>query len=192
MKSPSELIPENFNDLLKWFSANRETAGEKYEEIRNGLIRYFYFKGCDDAENLADEAINRVASKLPVLDLSNNTKPINLFYGFASKIYLEQLKQLKTQTIEFNPDVHAPVVNEIQTLVTGNKKQECLEECLAKLSDEDRDLIVGYYSFEKAEKIEFRRKLAERLKLESNAIHVKIHRLRKSLRKCIEKCTAKK
>ena len=192
MKSPSELIPENFNDLLKWFSANRETAGEKYEEIRNGLIRYFYFKGCDDAENLADEAINRVASKLPVLDLSNNTKPINLFYGFASKIYLEQLKQLKTQTIEFNPDVHAPVVNEIQTLVTGNKKQECLEECLAKLSDEDRDLIVGYYSFEKAEKIEFRRKLAERLKLESNAIHVKIHRLRKSLRKCVEKCTAKK
>ena len=192
MKSPSELIPENFNDLLKWFSANRETAGEKYEEIRNGLIRYFYFKGCDDAETLADEAINRVASKLPVLDLSNNTKPINLFYGFASKIYLEQLKQLKTQTVEFNPDVHAPVVNEIQTLETGNKKQECLEECLAKLSDEDRDLIVGYYSFEKAEKIEFRRKLAERLKLESNAIHVKIHRLRKSLRKCIEKCTAKK
>jgi hypothetical protein len=90
MKKQSGLIEENFNDLLNWFSVNREEAGKKYEEISNGLIRFFYFKGCADAEDLTDEAINRVASKLSALDLSGNIKPINLFYGFATKIYVNQ------------------------------------------------------------------------------------------------------
>lgn len=185
-------MPENFNDLLNWLSANREAAGEKYEEIRNGLIRFFYFKGCADAEDLADEAINRVAAKLPVLDLSGNIKPINLFYGFAIKIYLEYVSRTKKQEVEFNADLHSSVKTEKPAATTADKNHECLEECLAKLPDEDSDLIVEYYSLEKKEKTEHRRKLAENLQMSIGGIHIKVHRLRKILRKCIEKCTAER
>ena len=192
MKKQSRLIKENFNDLLNWFSSNQEEAGEKYEEIRNGLIRFFYFKGCTDAENLADEAINRVASKLPVLNLSENVKPINLFYGFASKIYLEYVNRLKKQEIEFNTDLHSSIKTDEPMTESENKNYKCLKQCLAKLSDEESNLVVEYYSLEKSEKIEHRRKLAETMQMKIGAIHVKIHRLRKILRKCIEKCVAEK
>ncbi|CAN5123071.1 hypothetical protein BH20ACI1_BH20ACI1_07680 [soil metagenome] len=192
MKRQFGLIEGNFNDLLEWFSKNREEAGEKYEEIRNGLIRFFYFKGCADAENLADEAINRVASKLSVLVLSENPEPINVFYGFASKIYLEYFNSLKKQEVEFNADLHTSIELEEPLTESDNVNHECLEKCLTKLSDEERDLIIEYYSFEKDEKIEHRRKLAEKLKMKTSALQVKVYRLRKILRKCIEKCAAKK
>lgn len=184
MKKQFGLVEENFNDLLNWFSVNRDEAGKQYEEIRNGLIRFFYFKGCADAEDLADEAINRVATKLPTLDLSGNIKPTNLFYGFASKIYLEYFSKIKKQDIEFNADLHSPSKD------SENINQSCLEHCLAELSTDDADLIIEYYSLDKAEKIAHRRTLAEKLQLEMGAIHTKIHRLKKILRECIEKCAA--
>ncbi len=143
MKKQSGLIEENFNDLLDWFSLNREEAGKKYEEIRNGLIRFFYFKGCANAEDLADEAINRVASKLRVLDLSGNVKPTNLFYGFASKIYLEYVSRIKKQEVEFDADFHSPN----KTTEPENKNQKCLEQCLKELPVEDSDLIVEILLF---------------------------------------------
>ena len=47
--------------LLEWLDPNLDLAGEKYEEIRRGLIKIFGYRGCSDAEGLADETINRVA-----------------------------------------------------------------------------------------------------------------------------------
>ncbi len=189
MKKQFGLIEGNFNDLLEWFSENREEAGEKYEEIRAGLIRFFYFKGCADSENLADEAINRVASKLSVLDLSKNPEPKNVFYGFASKMYLECLKK---QEVEFNADLHTLLETEDSLAEFDNSNHECLEKCLAELSDKERNLIIGYYSAEKSEKVECRRKLAEKTKITTGALQIKVYRLRKILRKCIEKCAAEK
>lgn len=192
MKEQTALMPENFNDLLDWFSANRETAGEKYEEIRKGLIRFFYFKGCADAETLADETFNRVASKLPVLDLSKNSKPVNLFYGFASKIYLEYASGLKKREVEFNADLHNPIVTEDPSAESVDKNYECLRKCLAELKIEESNLMIEYYSAEKSEKIECRKKLAEKMKMKTGALQVKVYRLRNILRKCVEKCAAQK
>lgn len=192
MKRQFGLIEGNFNDLLEWFSENREEAGEKYEEVRNGLIRFFYFKGCADAEDLADEVINRVAVKLSVLDFSENPEPINVFYGFASKIYLEYVNSLKKREVEFNADLHAPIEMEELLADSENTNPECLKKCLEELSDEESDLIIEYYSSGKDEKIEHRKKLAEKMEIKAGALQVKVCRLRKILRKCIEKCAAKK
>lgn len=186
MKKQVGLIEENFNDLLNWFSKDREEAGKKYEEIRNGLIRFFHFKGCDKPEDLADEAINRVALKLPDLDLSRNVKPVNLFYGFAAKIYLEYLNRISKREIEFDAHLHSPTI----TTEPENRIQKCLEKCLSELADEDSDLIVEYYCFEKAERIRNRRKLAENLQMSMGALQIKIHRLKKILRECIDHCAA--
>ena len=64
MKKHSEITQKDFEGLLDWLAPDREEAGKKYEEIRDGLIRFFRFKGCNDPEFLADETINRVASKI--------------------------------------------------------------------------------------------------------------------------------
>lgn len=192
MKKQIGLMPENFNDLLAWFSENREEAGKKYEEIRNGLIRFFYLKGCADPENLADEAFNRVVSKFSVLDLSEKTKPLNVFYGFASKIYLEYSNSPKKMEVEFNAHFHAPVTTEDSAAELVEKKHECLRKCLANLSVEESDLVVEYYNSGKGKKVRHRKELAEKLDIKPGALQIKVYRLRKIMRKCIEKCAAEK
>ena len=51
--------------MLAWLDSDRERAGQKYEEIRCGLIKIFVCQGCTDPEGLADETINRVIRKIP-------------------------------------------------------------------------------------------------------------------------------
>lgn len=186
------LTKENFDALLTWFSPNREEAGVKYEEIRNGLIRFFSFKGCNDAEILADETINRVAKKFDQLDTDNKNKHITFFYGFASKIYLEYLHKLNKREVQFETNLHSNTEITYQPDEIVEEKHQCLEKCLAKLSETDRVLMVQYFSKEKSAKIEHRRKLAEQLNISNATMHVKIHRLKDVLRVCVEKCLNKK
>ena len=182
MENYRKLTQENFETLLLWLSPDRDKAGEIYEQIREKLLRYFIFKGCSDAEGLTDETINRVVGKLVALDLSTGNKPITIFYGFAQNVCFEHLKterrevslddaiNLRTENPE-NPDL----------------KFSALEKCLQKLSGSDRFLVLQYYSEDKSQKFDLRRKLAEKQNLTMGAMHIKIHRLRKSLKDCIEK-----
>lgn len=185
------LTKENFDALLIWFSPNREEAGAKYEEIRNGLIRFFSFKGCQDAEILADETINRVAKKIDQLDTDNKNKHITIFYGFASKIYLEYRKKLNKGEVQFEQNIHSKDEIIYQSDETIETKHQCLEICLSKISETERVLMIQYFSKEKSAKIEHRRKLAEQLNINKGAMHVKIHRLKDVLRVCVEKCLEK-
>jgi hypothetical protein len=62
MTKANALNSEKFNMLLQWLGPTPESAGEKYEQIRRGLIQIFLWHGATDAEDLADETINRVAN----------------------------------------------------------------------------------------------------------------------------------
>jgi hypothetical protein len=58
------LSQEAFDSLLEWLDSDREQAAMKYEDIRKRLIKIFTGRGCAEAEDLTDETINRVISKL--------------------------------------------------------------------------------------------------------------------------------
>jgi RNA polymerase sigma factor (sigma-70 family) len=190
MPKNSSLTQNDFDALLLWFSPDREVAGAKYEEIRNGLIRYFSFKGCSEEESLADETINRVAKKLDSLNTDNNFKHITYFYGFASKIYLENRNKPQNRTTEFEPSQHSNLVVEVDD--TKENRHQCLDSCLTKVSPEERNLAIEYFSKEKSAKIEHRRKLAEKLNINVGTMHVRIHRLKDTLRNCVENCLTQK
>jgi hypothetical protein len=57
----------------------------------------------------------------------------------------------------------------------------CLEKCLAKLSIENRRLVLEYYRGERRVKIEHRLELAARLGLSKNALSIRICRIRDTL-----------
>lgn len=182
------LTKEDFEALLLWFSPDREEAGAKYEEIRNGLIRYFYYKGCAEAESLADETINRVAKKFSDFDIDNNHKHITYFYGFAANIYFEYRKNIEKKEVQFEQNIRYKTVNDDFSDEIKETKHRCLDECLQKLAPEEKNLAIQYFCKDKGEKIEHRRKLAEQLSLRMSALHVKIHRLKTVLRNCVENC----
>jgi DNA-directed RNA polymerase specialized sigma24 family protein len=184
MKHKIVITQQDFDTLLAWLDSDRENAGIMYEKIRTGLINFFYFKGCSDGESLADETINRVIRKIATLDLSTDFKPASVFYGFATNVFFEELK-LSHREIQIEGDIKS------NTKVVNQTKFDCLDECLQNLSNEDRELAIEYYSKSKSEKFEHRRELAEKLGLKIGAMQVKLFRIRKTLKTCIENCMEK-
>lgn len=171
-----ELTPEAFDALLRWLDSDREKAGKKYEEIRRDLIRKFVCRGCAEAEDSTDETINRVAQKLPEIVDTYVGPREPYFYRVAHYVYLEYIKRLKGVVLPPQPDPPDEAVF------------DCLDKCLDKLSKDDRELILMYYSQDGQAKIDLRRQLAERLGIEPNALRIRLHRLRRELRECIENC----
>src|SRR5436305_4940480 len=60
----SALTAEAFTKLLARLDAERERAGEKYEDLRRTLIKFFEWRNAPFPEEHADETLNRVARKL--------------------------------------------------------------------------------------------------------------------------------
>ena len=84
------LTVEAFAKLLKAFDADRQRAGEKYEDLRRILIRFFEWRGAPFPEDHTDETFNRVARKL---DEGVDVKNIGGYcYEVARLVCLEALK----------------------------------------------------------------------------------------------------
>lgn len=192
MKKDFTLQQKDFDALLGWLSANREEAGRQYERIREGLIRFFRFRGCADPETLADETINRVALKVSTFDSSKNVKTITYFYGFASNIYLEYLRTVKSREVQLEMDYLLDTQSFVVTDDSSLTESDCLENCLTKLSQEESNLIIQYYERDKSEKFDWRREIAERMNLRMPALHTRVFRIRGILRECVEECLGKK
>ena len=58
------LTSEAFTKLLARLDPDRERAGEKYEDLRRTLIKFFEWRGAPFPEEQTDETFNRVARKL--------------------------------------------------------------------------------------------------------------------------------
>lgn len=190
MNKSNQLKKVEFEELLKWFSPDEIKAGEEYEKIRTGLERYFRYRGCSDPYNLADVTINRVASKLSNLEITKDTNILSIFYGFAKNIYREYLTEVSKNELPFNTDYFS-----LKDPTFGNKENsefECLDKCLSKITDDEKQMIISYYSKDKGDKIILRKKMAEQLEITINALHVKVYRTKNVLKVCIERCLKKK
>lgn len=188
MKKSYDLRQQDFDTLLGLFSEDREEAGRRYEKLREGLVRFFEFRGCDDAEFLADETFDRVASKASVFDPASGVHPTAYIYGFARMILLEYLRNLDKRELQLDGSDPEPSDEGL----TGDEGKEadnaCLEKCLNELSPADRSLVLEYFSRERGEKIEVRRKMAERLGCGSQVIQSRVFRIKRVLRNCICRC----
>lgn len=171
---------ELFEGLLDWLGPDRDQAGLKYEQIRGGLINYFTFRAPCDAEDLADETINRVISRLPDIQNYVNGERAPYFFGVARKVQLEYLRR-KTPQPPSDPGVDSERVE---------VEYQCLELCIRKLSEENRELVLRYYQADGRQKIEDRKQLAEELGIAPNALRIRAYRIRAALQKCLEKCVA--
>lgn len=178
MKKSWVLSPESFNALLDWLGSDREQAGVRYEEIRRSLIRIFINRGCDEAEDLTDETINRVVSKLDEIKQEFTGDPARYFHGVANKVLLEYQRRKLPPPTPFPPDDSKRIELEYR----------CLDHCIGRLSEENRKLLLLFYQAEGREKIEQRRFLAEELGISPNALRIRAFRLRTALQQCVEKC----
>jgi DNA-directed RNA polymerase specialized sigma24 family protein len=174
-----------FDDLLAWLSHDRESAAREYERIRTSLVRIFAMSREPDAEQLADEVINRVAIKLPELAREYKGNPALYFYGVAKKVRLEQRK---APTLAVSLDDPALDMRSIPEPPTSDieKTYQQLDACLRRLSEQQRDLLLKYYT-PRPDKVAYRKQLALQLGLTDFALRKQVHRLRVTLRACLKK-----
>lgn len=181
------LTEDAFERLLTWLDSDRDRAGEKYEDIRHSLVKFFIWRGCHKAEELADETINRVTRRLPDIIATYAGNPALYFYGVARKVLSEYYHTLAAQALPLEPE-KVRVLNTASEAELRELEVECLEKCLEKLGARGRDLILRYYKVEGLAKINHRRELAEELGIPTNTLRVRAHRLRSGLRRCISDC----
>jgi RNA polymerase sigma factor (sigma-70 family) len=190
------LTKEKFDRLMEWLGKDSEASALKYEAIRRDLIRYFGRSLGADAEELADETINRVIEKLPQIVGSYTGDPKYLFFRYAQLTRLEHIRRLarREQPREDNyrtigdlpdPRTFAKVKADAET---GARDEACLIECLRKLRPEERRMFLLYYQEGNRLQLDWRRNLAAEAGISLNALRLQIHRQKERLYACIVAC----
>jgi RNA polymerase sigma factor (sigma-70 family) len=185
------LNSRTFAQLLDCLDADRKRAGEKYEDLRRTLIRFFSWRGAPFPEEHADETFNRLARKLgDGIEINN----IGAYaYEVARLVCLEALKAQAGKRAPLDAIKHqAAPANFAEEAAEREMRLACLDDCLAALPTEGRQLIVAYYRDESRDRIDRRRALAEQLGLQREALANRAQRVRDKLEHCVTRCLRKK
>lgn len=185
MRKDWELTQEAFDKFLSWLHPDREEAGRKYEDIRRHLVIILTCRGCTEAEELADETINRVIRRAQQMADTYQGEPTYYFITVAHHLYLEHVAK-------------RPVLSELPPELPqrpepdpdDEREYDCLEQCVQRLKPSHRDLVLRYYQEDKQAMIDHRKSLADELGLAINALRIRAHRIRATLQECIDNCLA--
>lgn len=175
-----------FDRLLTALDVDREKAGLEYERVRGRLVIYFQARDVAQAEDAADESLNRVVAKLSAGEEIRD--PVQYVFGVARVVLLEIIRQRARQGELKDYSLAAPKQEEEDEDVQA--RIACLRHCLQGLTADQRDLITQYYEEEKRAKINLRQQLAERFGIDLNTLRVRACRLRDNLKSCVRKCVA--
>ncbi len=185
------LTEKSFAGLLDHLDADRARAGEKYEDLRRTLVRFFEWRGAPFPEEHTDEALDRVARRL-----AEGVEVTNIggySYQVARLVFLETLKGRDGRRIPIATTRLTAAGDAAAEATERETRLACLDDCLHELPAESRALIVGYYYYreDKQGRIQARRALAGRLGLRAEALANRAQRLRDKLEGCVNACVRK-
>ncbi len=184
------LTANAFAKLLNGLNADRERAGDKYEELRRTLTRFFEWRGAPFPEEQADETFNRVARRLDEGVKINNIG--GYCYEVARLVCLESLKGYDSKRTPLEDHLEVTAADAGDEAVEKELRLTCLDDCLRSLPAESRELITEYYRDERGSRVDYRRTLAERLGLRRDALANRAQRLRDKLEQCVAGCLRNK
>jgi DNA-directed RNA polymerase specialized sigma24 family protein len=185
------LTTETFSRLLFSLDADHEQAGEKYEDLRRTLIRFFEWRGAPFPEEHADEAVNRVARKLgDGVEIQN----IRAYcHEVARLVFLETTKSADSRKESLESVQSEPAAADTsEENIEKEVRLACLDDCLLTLPRENAELILEYYRYEERRHGERRQALAKRLGLRRDALANRAQRLRDKLQNCVVNCVRRK
>ena len=178
------LTQEAFDRLLVALGGDRDSAAQKYLEIRTNLVRFFEWRGCSFPEDHADETINRIAKRVgegeEILNYSGYA------VGVARLLLLEINKGRQREQLALAEIGQASEAYEEKD--DGEHRLVCLRSCLETLTTDNRALILQYYQGEKGVKIQNRKKLMDQLGIPVNTLRMRALRVRERLQSCVEEC----
>lgn len=182
------LRAEHFEALLRRLGPDRELAGARYEQLRRRLIVVFTYRGCGNAEELVDQTMDRVARKLAEEGPGHESADLSPFVlAVAWNIARESFRRPHPESLSADADPPDPVAS-ADGVETKEREQRCLDWCLDRLAQDERELLLTYFQDERGAKIKRRALLARELRISSTALRLRIWRLTGNLRLCAVAC----
>ena len=179
------LTQEAFDGLLAALDPDRDTAADRYLDIRHNLVRLFEWRGCPTPDEYADETINRCAKKIGEGEEIRDLACYSI--GVARMLILEIGRDRARKTISLDEAPERRILP-AEPQEANEVRVECLRGCLGQLSPENRDLILRYYRGEKGEKIKNRKGLTQLFGIPSNVLRMRALRVREKLQLCVQTC----
>ena len=185
--------PDAFRRLLAWLDQGIDSGGQTYLEMRRRLVGYFDRKRCLTPDDLADESLNRVARRLEEKS-GIDVPPAKYCYVVARYVFLEYLRRGEHRQRHVEDERHDGLGEQAaeSTMLAagdgdvGKAPLDVLDDCLQRLGDDDRELILGYYHAQGSARAN-RRALALRLELTANALAIRACRIRALLEACMNR-----
>jgi len=173
-----ELTEEAFAKFLACLDSDPARAGEKYEALREALVKFLDWRGAPFPDELVDEAFNRVSRKLEEGETIRDVP--NYCHSVARLVFLQWLERMGNKRV----GLEELLMVEIPEPDAADVRRECLNHCLRQLPADDRELIIEYYRKEGRQKSDRRVAMAERLGIPPSALHSRAQRIRKKLERC--------
>jgi DNA-directed RNA polymerase specialized sigma24 family protein len=164
---------------------DREQAGREYEQIRRRLLTFFRCNGCSNAEDPVDETIDRVIQRLEEVKVVNlmafvcgvARRVVSEVHRKAREIPLADIRELSSWDALGESDAQA-----------RERGLDCLQKGLLALKPADRELLKSWYLYDKAQKIENRKHVAELRGVSATALRLQAFRARQRLQELVEDC----
>jgi RNA polymerase sigma factor (sigma-70 family) len=178
------LEDDGLRRLLARLDADPERAADGYERLRQRLIGYFTFNGCVEAEDLADETIDRVCARM---QQGEWIERIGAYaHRTASLLLLEAQRRRQRERRAFAGLLLVRRPDDSQAALEVQAR--CVETCLERLAPGERELVLAYYRRDGQAKIDGRKLLADRLGINAEALRLRVLRLRRKLEGCLRLC----
>lgn len=178
-----------FEALLEHLDPDRDRAAVRYQQIHSKLTRLYEWRACSSPEELADETLDRVASKLASgLEIRSTENYVSRVASmvFREIVRREQRQRSSAEAMARESPQVGPQAGDGDD--GDDDLRRCFHRCLGSLESSDREQLLRYYAQEKSAKIDNRRRMAEVLGLAAGTLRIRMHRLRKRLETCIARC----
>jgi DNA-directed RNA polymerase specialized sigma24 family protein len=180
-----DLDQSSLRALLDALDPDDSEAGQKYENLRVRLIRFFRWNRCLRAEDLADAALDRLAAK--VRDVSVPIEDPGKYIIGIARMLMHEYRASEIRERKMLSHFSWLLASLRSPEVAEEEHEDALSRCLETLPRENRNLLERYYSGDTGERIRDRKALAEEMGIEVNALRNRALRLRRQLGLCISR-----
>ena len=174
-----------FQRLLEALDPDPARAADEYERMRRALTKFFDWRGAWPPDDCADETIDRLCRKL---DEGTAIDDVQAYARGIARWLVHERR--RGPTFAVLDDAAAVAAETLPEDEVSARQQSCFDKCLEALPGETRDVVLGYYTGDRREKIANRRSLAMMAAVSENALRSRIRRIRDQLEGCVRACAA--
>ena len=168
---------DRYEEFFRLLEPTATSTSSGFAQCRLKLLKFFAWRFCEDPANLADETIVRLIKNVNAGTVVSSDHPYSYVYAVALNVFREyQRTKEKTKIISRG--------NPADAAAQSVRVVDCRELCLSQLSSDKTSFMARYYLGD-------REVMMKELRLTSNALRLKVFRIKQRLRRCCADCQKK-